>query len=65
MAEVSTRKRGQGVWIVNILPKLCLGRGTTRRVVEGYSGFGASHPSTVLRTVPLPEQVRGGIGRSE
>jgi len=30
------------------------GRGTTRRVVEGYCLGPASYPSTTLRVVPLP-----------
>jgi hypothetical protein len=37
-------------------PQACLGRGTTRRVVEGYSFPIAAeeYPSTMLRMVPLP-----------
>jgi len=45
-------------------PQLLLGRGTMRSMVEGAA---VAHrrwrggPSTVLRTVPLPEKSRGGF----
>jgi len=39
-----------------------MGRGTTRRVVEGYLLGLVSYPSTMLRMVPLPTASRrGGI----
>ena len=47
----------------SILPKQGLGRGTTRRVVEGSprSGGCTAAPSTMLRMVPLPDLRSGRI----
>ena len=37
-----------------------MGRGTTRRVVEGYCFGLGNYPSTTLRMVPLPTATRQG-----